>query len=223
MAGFLDNTTLTLKAILTKKGRELISKGEDFNITSFMVGDDGIDYGLINTAHPLGTEYYAEVIENMPVLEPIPSETLALKYPLITLSKKTTRIPVVTVSNTSITLQSGGDKAVISPSTSNFPNGNSSLGYTAILSDSDACIIRALDSAPVNISPTTPRYINDNESPQSISVVGMSFEVIAKNQPLRDKTATIIIYGNETGGRKVINLTVRKTEVATSGQDIRTS
>jgi len=223
MSGFLDNSTLTLQAILTKKGRELLSKGQDFNITQFQVSDDGIDYSLYNPAHPQGSAYYGQVIENMPILEPIPTETQALKYPLITLSKKTTRIPVVTVGNTTITLTAGGDKAVITPSTSNFPNGNNSLGYTAILSDSDAAVLRVVDSAPVNISPTTPRYINENESAQSISATGLSFEIIAKNQPLRDKTATIIIYGNETGGRKVINLTVNKTEVATSGQDIRTS
>ena len=223
MAGFLNNSTLTLEAILTKKGRELLARGEDFNITQFQVGDDGVDYSLWNPAHPLGSDYYGQIIENMPVVEPIPTEMQALKYPLITLSKKTTRIPIITVSQTDITLTAGGDRAVITPSTSNFPNGNKSLGYTAVLSDSDAAVIRPLETAPVNITPTTPRFISDNESAQSISVVGMSFEIIAKNQPLRDKTATIIIYGNETGNRKTINLTVTKTEVATSGQDIRTT
>ena len=59
--------------------------------------------------------------------------------------------------------------------------------------------------------------IGDTESPQSISVVGKEFEVIAKNQPLKDKTATVTIIGNETGGRIVINVTVKKTTVATSG------
>jgi len=220
MAAFLNNSTLTLSAILTKKGRELQSKGEDFTITQFQVSDDGIDYSLYNPAHPQGTAFYGEVIENMPVLEPIPTETQALKYPLITLSRKTTRIPVINVGSTSIVLNAGGDKAVITPSTSNFPNGNNSLGYTAILSDSDACIIRAMENAPVTIAPTIPRVIGENEAAQSVTVVGMSFEVIAKNQPLRDKTATIIVYGNETGSRKVITVTVKKTEVATSGQSI---
>ena len=45
--GVLDNTTVTVDAILTKKGRELLAKGQgQFNITKFSLGDDEIDYGL---------------------------------------------------------------------------------------------------------------------------------------------------------------------------------
>ena len=35
--GFLNNTNITVDAVLTKKGRELLSKGENqFNITKFV-------------------------------------------------------------------------------------------------------------------------------------------------------------------------------------------
>ena len=35
--GFLNNTTVTVDAILTKKGRELLAQGTDeFNITKFI-------------------------------------------------------------------------------------------------------------------------------------------------------------------------------------------
>ena len=45
--GFLDNTTQTIDAILTKKGRELLARGNnEFKITKFALGDDEIDYGL---------------------------------------------------------------------------------------------------------------------------------------------------------------------------------
>lgn len=218
--GYLDNSTTTVTAVLTKKGRELLAKGRnEFNITQFALADDEIDYDLYNPAHPLGSDYYGVIMENMPVVEPIPDETQQMKYKLVTLPKKTVRIPVVTVSTTDITLRAPGDNAVITPSTSNFPNGNSTLGYTAILSDSDTAIIRVAPGNEIrtNITPTVPRVIGDAESPQSVAISGMAFEVIAKNQPLKDKTATITIIGNETGGRVVINLTVRKTTIATSG------
>jgi hypothetical protein len=217
---YIDNTSVTIQAILTKKGRELLAKGRnEFNITQFGLADDEIDYDLFNPAHPLGTDYYGTIIENMPIVEPVPDETQVMKYKLITLSKKTARIPVVTVSSKNITLNAAGETGVITPQTSNFPNGNTTLGYTAILSDSDAAIIRVApgNEVRVAVSPTVPRVIGDAESPQSIAVTGKAFEVIAKNQLLQDKNTTITIIGNETGGRVTINLTVKKTTVATSG------
>jgi hypothetical protein len=215
---FLDNQTITVTANLTKKGRELLAKGGNmFNITQFALADDEIDYDLYNPAHPLGSAYYSTIIENMPLLEPVPDENQSMKYKLITLSKKTLRIPVVSVSARDITLDAPGTSAKITPNTSNFPNGNSTLGYTAILSDSDAAILRVSSGKEVSFGPTVPRTIGDAESPQSVSVVGLEFEVIAKNQLLKDKTATITIIGNETGGRVVVNLTVKKVSVATAG------
>ena len=68
--GFLDNTSITVDAILTKKGRELLAAGDDsFKITQFALADDEIDYNLWDTAHPNGSNYYGAVIENMPILE----------------------------------------------------------------------------------------------------------------------------------------------------------
>jgi len=221
--GYLDNQTTTVTAILTKKGRELLAKGRnEFNITQFALSDDEIDYDLYNPAHPLGSDYYGVIMENMPIVEPVPDETQVMKYKLITLSKKTIRIPVVNVSSKNIILTAPGESGVITPSTSNFPNGNSTLGYTAILSDSDAAIIRVApgNEVRVAVSPTVPRVIGDAESPQSIAVTGKAFEVIAKNQPLKDKVTTITIIGNETGGRVVLNLTVKKATVATTGASI---
>ena len=211
---YLDNQTTTVTAIITKKGREKLAKGGDFKITQFALADDEVDYDLYNPAHPLGSDYYATIIENMPIVEPVPDENQLMKYKLITLSKKTIRIPVVSVSTTDITLNGPGVTSKITPSTSNFPNGNSTLGYTAILSDSDTCTLRVASGGEVPYGPTVPMVIGDTESPQSISVVGREFEVIAKNQPLKDKTATVTIIGNETGGRIVINITVKKTTVA---------
>ena len=52
--GVLDNTSVTVDAILTKKGREKLAKGEgQFRITKFALGDDEIDYNLYDI------DYYA--------------------------------------------------------------------------------------------------------------------------------------------------------------------
>ena len=214
--GYLDNTSVTIDAILTLKGRELLAKGGNaFQITQFAVGDDEIDYTLWNPDHPLGTAYYGTIIENMPITEAIPDETQALKYKLITLPKQTTNIPVINVGNTSITLAAPGNTSTITPNTSNFQGGNANLGYTAILSDStvaDLYVTRALQDSTL---PTTPRFIGDNEDAQSVAVAGFEFRVVAKTQMISDKTATITIIANETGGSVTINLTVKKATTAT--------
>jgi len=82
--GYLNNTTRVLDAILTKKGRELLSTGADFTITKFALGDDEIDYGLWDTTHTLGTDYYGAAIENLPALEPFNDPSEIMKYKVVT-------------------------------------------------------------------------------------------------------------------------------------------
>lgn len=214
--GYLDNSSVTIDAILTLKGRELLAKGGNaFQITQFALGDDEIDYSLWNPDHPLGTNYYGTIIENMPITEAIPDETQALKYKLITLPKQSTNIPVITVGNTSVTLAAPGDSTIIAPNTSNFQGGNATLGYTAILSDSTVCDIQVTRALQNSVLPTTPRFIGDNEDAQSVAVSGYEFRIVAKTQLLEDKTATITVIGNETGGSVTINVTVKKATTAT--------
>jgi|TARA_B110000908_G_C10074238_1_gene366522 hypothetical protein len=221
--GYLDNTSITVDAILTKKGREILAKGADeFKITQFALADDEIDYSLWNPAHSLGSNYYGIAIDNMPLIEAIPDETQTMKYKLVTLRKSTTRIPVITVPNSTITLVAGGDAVDVSPNTSNFEGGNSTLGYTAILSNSDVAFLEvgtAVKSVLMQ-GATVPTFVGDDESAQSVSAVGFSFRVVAKNQPIQSKTATLTIIGNETGGRATVTVTVNKQQVATSGGDL---
>ena len=62
--GFLDNSTVTVDAILTKRGRQILSQGGNFNITKFALSDEEIDYTLFDETHPNGTDSYGTVIEN---------------------------------------------------------------------------------------------------------------------------------------------------------------
>ena len=56
--GFLNNTTVTVDAILTKKGRELLAQGTNaFQITKFALADDEVDYRLFDVSHPNGSDY----------------------------------------------------------------------------------------------------------------------------------------------------------------------
>ena len=73
--GFLDNSSITVDAILTKRGREVLAAGGDLNITKFALSDEEIDYTLYDVTHPNGTDSYGTVIENMSLLEATPNRT----------------------------------------------------------------------------------------------------------------------------------------------------
>lgn len=216
--GYLNNSTITVDAILTKKGRELLARGRDeFKITQFALADDEIDYNLWNPNHPLGTDYYGVVIENMPLVEASTDESNVMRYKLITLPKSTSRIPVITVGQSSITLSAPGQFSIISPATINFGvSANTTLGYTAILSNSDVAMLEVNTPIASGLAPSVPQYIGDSESSQTVTAVGLSFKVTAKQQLIEDKYATVTIIANETGGSVTVNVLVKKWQVATT-------
>ena len=94
---YLNKTTQVLKAILTNKGREKLAQGA-FNVSHFALADDEIDYTTYNPTHPSGSAYYGEAIENMPLLEAFPLETVTMKYKLTTLPRGTAKMPIISIS-----------------------------------------------------------------------------------------------------------------------------
>jgi hypothetical protein len=71
--GFLDNTSITVDAILTYRGRQILSQGGTLAISKFALSDEEVDYTLYDVTHPNGTDSYGAVIENMNLIEAIPN------------------------------------------------------------------------------------------------------------------------------------------------------
>jgi hypothetical protein len=150
--GYLDNTTVTVDAILTNKGREILAAGGRLNIVKFALSDDEVDYDLWNPAHTLGTNYYGKVIEDMPVLEALPDETQMLRYKLITLPKDVIGIPVISVQPTAVTFTSLTQEITVQPSTLNLQGANTVMGYTVILSDDTVATLEVANDGGVSKS-----------------------------------------------------------------------
>tara|TARA_B100001094_G_scaffold293268_1_gene313023 strand:- start:2531 stop:3148 length:618 start_codon:yes stop_codon:yes gene_type:complete len=115
--GFLDNTSITVDAILTKKGREKLAQNGDLNITHYAFADDEIDYGLYDVSHPNGSSYYGAVLENMPVLEAFTDETQVMRYKLFTASKDLPRLSTVLNVRGPLVLDLGTSGEVVRPNT----------------------------------------------------------------------------------------------------------
>lgn len=243
--GYLDNSTITVDAILTKRGRELLAQGRGttsgFNITRFALADDEVDYDLWNPAHPLGSDYYGAVIENMPITEAVPDETQSMKYKLITLPRGVRRIPYLQADKASITLASdtelsnrtitittyyhdtvNGNIGTLNPDVNPF---NQTEGYSVLLMD-NTYVQMANDPATTElVGPPTLLYPGQAASSvtarlralsttqnNSVKIV-LSITDTALNLSVNtSKTTKLIITGVETGGRVVIPITITGRE-----------
>jgi hypothetical protein len=222
--GYLNNQVVTVDAILTTKGRELLAKNDgSFRITQFSLADDEIDYTLYNPTHPSGSAFYGEAIQNMPLLEAFPQETQIMKYKLATLPRGTAKLPVLDLGYSAISLKQGASLA-ITPQTLNFLGNTQTFetsGYSATISD-----VRLM-STFTGIGINTTAAENANTAATSTTTLGtnVSTTVIGSQINLRATTvntlfgnntqlsATLTVVGLDSGARVTIPITINKTTV----------
>lgn len=210
--GYLDNTSIIVDAVLTKKGRELLSRQDNsFQITQFALGDDEIDYGLYNENHPNGSNYYGEAIENMPLIEAIPNENNIMVSKLITLPRNTTTIPVLSFNGGKNITVGRNSNITITPSTLNFAN-ESTYSFTV----ADRRILNKMSTSGAGGNVSAEIDIPYSGVANSETVIGSVFNattlggstLFGNNDAL---TTSIIVVGLTTGARDTITLTVNKT------------
>jgi hypothetical protein len=213
----LNPTTVTVDAILTTKGRELLARNDgSFQITQFALSDDEIDYTLYNPNHPSGSAFYGEAIENTPVLEAFPDDTQAMRYKLVTLPRGTAKLPVINIGYNSITIKQGAS-LTITPQTLNYLGATSTFesnGYTVMVADG-----RLLSSFQgTGISTSTPNNNLNTTTGATLSVtqVGTSFTITGTTintlygNSLTSLTTTLTVVGRDSGARITIPLVVTK-------------
>jgi len=228
--GFLDNTSITVDAILTKKGRELLARGQnEFKITKFALADDEIDYNLYDTTHPNGSNYYGAVIENMPLLEAFVDENQLMRYKLTTLPKETAKLPILELPSPSLTFNGAGQTQTISPNTRNGVD----TSYTFVLQNAevanispvgvsitpslppkkggrgaDALIREDFDMFPKGRRATTPVFLNEGERKRSITITAKSVNLISRSITAQ-KSTNITVVGNQSGAQFTLPVTVK--------------
>ena len=215
--GYLNSTTVTVDAILTKKGRELLARNDgSFQITQFALSDDEIDYTLYNPNHPSGSAFYGEAIEAMPVIEAFPNDNEIMKYKLITLPRGTAKIPVLDIGYTSITLKQGASLA-ITPQTLNYLGATSTFeqsGYIVTIGD-----VRTMSSfTGVGINTQEAQALNASTTLGTIvskTVVGATVTLTATTVNTLFGTQTqlqtnLIVIGRDSGARLTVPVTITK-------------
>tara|TARA_R110002153_G_scaffold116571_1_gene260245 strand:- start:112 stop:798 length:687 start_codon:yes stop_codon:yes gene_type:complete len=97
--GFLDHSTnnIVVDAVLTDLGRQALARNDgSFSIYQFALGDDEIDYSIIQQfGRTVGKE---KIEKNTPVMEALTVGSLGLKNPLVSVSNEfLTHLPTLTL------------------------------------------------------------------------------------------------------------------------------
>ena len=214
---YLDNSIITVDAVLTRKGRECLAKGDgSFNITQFALADDEVDYTLYNPSHPSGSAYYGQAIENMPLMEAFVNENQSMKYKLVTLPRGTSKLPVLDLGYSSIVLKQGATLA-ITPQTLNYLGATQiyeSSGYVATIAD-----VRLMGNfLGVGINTEEAKALNQTETVGtnvSKTVIGTTINLTATTVNAmfggREELITsLTVVGKDSGARMTIPVKIIK-------------
>jgi hypothetical protein len=213
--GYLDNSIVTVDAILTKKGRELLARGDgSFKITQFALADDEIDYTLYNPNHPNGSAYYGEAIEKMPLLEAFPDETQIMKYKLTTLPRGTAKLPILDLGFSAIRLKQGASLA-ITPQTLNYLGSSQTFeagGYVATIADArvtntfNGVGINTSEAERLNSTTTLGTNVSKAVIGTSINITATTINTLFGANTTLQTTLTVI--GRDSGARLTIPVTI---------------
>ena len=214
--GYLNNQVITIDAILTTKGRELLARNDgSFRITQFALADDEIDYTLYNPTHPSGSAYYGEAIENLPLLEAFPEETQIMKYKLVTLPRGTAKLPILDLGYSAVTIKQGASLA-ITPQTLNYTGGNNfeASGYSFTISDVRLCNtftgvgIQTTEATAANTTTTLGTNVSKTVIGTTLNITATTVNTLfGTNNQLN---ATLTVTGRDSGARLTIPFTVTK-------------
>jgi hypothetical protein len=207
--GYLDNSSITVDAVLTKKGREILKDGGDLRISSFTLSDTGVDYTLWNADHVSGSTHYGEAIENLPMLEANVHAEYNLRNRLISLNQKTIAVPAVvlggmdTSGGTLLTFNEGDEnKGKINVELVGFTStGLTNLTYQYYFVIQDPSVISTNAANMGGLSGTSRMFLQEQDIPhaQQYGFNGNTFQINPLQQDSTGRQTNIYVVHVETG------------------------
>jgi hypothetical protein len=181
------------------------------------LADDEIDYTLYNPSQPSGSAFYGEAIEAMPIIQAFPNDTQIMRYKLVTLPRGTSRLPVISLGYSTITLKQGAS-LTITPQTLNYLGAASSFetnGYIATVAD--VRLVSAFQGTGITTTTVGQPDLNTTTGAVlSTSAIGTSFTLTATTvntlfgTSLTTLSTTITVIGRDSGARITIPLNISK-------------
>ena len=215
----LNNNTVTIDAVLTAKGRELLARNDgSFRITQFSLADDEVDYTLYNPSQPSGSAFYGQAIEAMPVMEAFPDDTQIMIYKLVTLPRGTAKLPVINVGYNGISLKQGAT-LTITPQTLNYLGATSTFeanGYAVTIADVrflstfSATGVPGVETVPTGVTSTVGSQLSKTIIGTSFTLTGTIINTLFGSS-LNQITTTLTVLGRDSGARITIPITITKS------------
>ena len=163
--GYLDGDTIVVDAVLTKKGRQILSEGGALNVTHFTLSDTGVDYTLWNADHPSGSAFYGEAIEKLPMVEANPIGQYALRNKLITLGRDTVAMPVLDLNydNTQTKVFETGDSLPFIATILNYTGTGAAVAGGCQLLVHDANVVEPAGLTGIDVTGNARSFISDTD------------------------------------------------------------
>jgi hypothetical protein len=152
----------------------------------------------------------------MPLLEAFPLVTQEMKYVLTTLPRGTSKMPVLDLGYSAITLKQGASLA-ITPQTLNYLGGNTtfeSSGYTATISDVrtlsqfNGVGINTPDAIALNSTTTIGTNVSKTVVGTTINLTATTVNTLFGSNTFLQATLTVV--GRDSGARITIPVTITK-------------
>ena len=215
----LNNNTVTIDAVLTAKGRELMARNDgSFRITQFSLADDEVDYTLYNPQQPSGSAFYGQAIEAMPVMEAFPDDTQIMIYKLVTLPRGTAKLPVISIGYNSIQLKQGST-LTITPQTLNYLGATSTfeangyavtIGDVRYLSTFSSTGVAGAEVTPTGVTQTLGSQVSQTLIGTSFTLTGTTINTLFGSSATQIST-TVTVLGRDSGARITVPLVITKT------------
>ena len=209
--GYLDNSSITVDAVLTKKGREILKNGGNLNISSFTMSDTGVDYTLWNPDHPSGSAFYGEAIENLPGLEASVHAEYNLRNRLISLNQNTVAVPALVLAGmdakngTQLTFNQGDEnKGRVSVELAGYSSNVQAINaqgfqYYFVIQNPD--VVKTNASLIGGVSGTSRMFLQEQDIPhaQQYGFNGNSFSLKPIDQDKKGRQTNVYVVHVETG------------------------
>lgn len=233
--GFLDLSTnsIILDAVLTDEGRRLLASQGRFVITKFALGDDEVNYNIIEQyGRTVGKE---KIEKNTPIFEAMTNPTLAIRNSLMsisTVSNIITYLPTMTLSpDTVVSLNFANRSAQVINLEQTISEGSSCP--PELINDSymvycDNRFLRATSSnvtVPTSISSmSVATYVFPASSTGTTNPLSqLSFSLIPQSVPAATQTAYkvpgtsyvttyVTVVGRNSGTSKSIQVNITTTQ-----------
>mgnify|MGYP003628785787 CR=1 FL=1 len=208
--GYLDNTSVTVDAILTKQGRKLIAQGNSLNIRHFTLSDTGVDYTLWNPDHPSGSAYYGESIDNLPQVEANTNVLYSLDNKLVTLAQDSMALPTLDLDKSSISFSTSAVQS-LNVQLLGFSKQGNQKGITVLIHDTNVATLQG--ASRQDITGNIQQFVKEQDIPNSAAFeIGgagpYNIKIVPSLKLASDSTTNITILDNTTGAQNTMTISV---------------